>query len=94
MFNPRMFLEFAVRLSRPNLSEAEYRTAIGRAYYSVFLVAREELNARGSQVKQEDSSYGNLEHSKVRERFRNGRFKHSGVSSRIRDLYSLRVRAD
>jgi len=94
VFNPRTFLEFARQLSLPNLGEVEYSTAIGRAYYSVFLVAREELNARGGEVKQQSPIYANLEHSKVRERFRTGRFKHSGVASRLRDLYLLKVRAD
>ncbi len=46
MFNPRRFLDFAKRFNLLDLDEADYRTAIGRAYYSVFLVAREELEAR------------------------------------------------
>jgi uncharacterized protein (UPF0332 family) len=43
-FEPIEFLNLARRLSR-STNEAELRSAISRAYYSVFLHAREELVA-------------------------------------------------
>jgi len=43
-FDPEDFLRLAERLVRSN-NEAEVRTAIGRAYYAVFLKARTNLSA-------------------------------------------------
>src|SRR3954454_22798161 len=43
-FDPEDFLRLAERLVRLN-NEAEVRTAIGRAYYAVFLKARTNLSA-------------------------------------------------
>ncbi len=47
-FNPAGFLELASSLARRNrANQAELRSAISRAYYSVFLYARERLMAAG-----------------------------------------------
>ena len=47
-FDPTGFLRIARTLvSRGDADEAELRTAVGRAYYGVFLVARERLSNTG-----------------------------------------------
>ena len=47
-FDPEGFLEVARSLAhKTNPTEAELRTAVGRAYYGVFLQAREVLAATG-----------------------------------------------
>lgn len=47
-FDPTGFLRIARSLvSRGDADEAELRTAVGRAYYGVFLVARERLTSTG-----------------------------------------------
>jgi hypothetical protein len=45
-FNPREFLEVANELGQ-HTDEARLRTAVGRAYYSVFLEARDKLGLGG-----------------------------------------------
>ena len=48
LFDPEGFLEIARSLAhKTNATEAELRTAVGRAYYGVFLQAREVLAAAG-----------------------------------------------
>jgi len=48
LFDPEGFLEIARSLAhKTNATEAELRTAVGRAYYGVFLQAREALAATG-----------------------------------------------
>jgi hypothetical protein len=51
-FEPRDFIPVAERLANHPSGEAELRTAIGRAYYAVFLVARDKfgISARNKQV--------------------------------------------
>ena len=47
-FDPSGFLQLAASLSRKDgATEAELRTAVSRAYYAVFLHARERLAAAG-----------------------------------------------
>lgn len=94
MFNPRDFLQICCTCSGPDRSEAEYRTAVSRALYGVFLWAREELEARGEHVKVSARAQGPLEHSKVRQRFKEGKFRHDGVSQRLSGLYRLRYDGD
>ena len=43
MFNPRSFFGLAQKLLTSTPDEAECRTAITRAYYSCFLVARDQM---------------------------------------------------
>jgi len=42
-FDPAQFLRVAVSLAAQDMDEAALRTAVGRAYYSVFLVVRDKL---------------------------------------------------
>lgn len=44
------YLDLAKRLSRDDGGEAEFRTAISRAYYAVFCKARNRLIANGSSI--------------------------------------------
>jgi len=94
MFDPKDFLKLAGELSKPGLSEAQYRTAISRSLYGVFLWAREELDRRGQKVKATNEEEGPYEHSKVRECFKRGKFKHFAVSQRLGALYGLRYQSD
>jgi uncharacterized protein (UPF0332 family) len=48
-FDPGEFLRVAHELSQHNYDEASLRTAVNRAYYSVFLIARDKVGLRGSQ---------------------------------------------
>jgi len=94
MFDPQAFIALSYTLSEAGRSEAEYRTAISRALYGVFLWAREELHARGEHVKLVDESEKPQEHSRVREKFKRGKFRHDGVSQRLGALYKSRYRSD
>lgn len=48
MFDPKGFMDIArIMAHKSGASEAELRTAVGRAYYGVFLQAREILGATG-----------------------------------------------
>src|SRR5687768_7459635 len=46
-FDPLQFLRLADELASNDADEAALRTAIGRAYYAVFLVARKHTSVRG-----------------------------------------------
>lgn len=94
MFNPAGFIEVSHSLSSDNRSEAEYRTAIGRALYGVYLIAREELEARGINVKVSDPNRRGEEHGNVRAAFKQGKFRHDKVSHRFSALYGLRYTSD
>jgi len=57
-FHPRDFLSFARSLAGGNSSEEGLRTAVGRAYYGLFLIARERTrltvrNRVHAEVKRE-----------------------------------------
>jgi len=94
MFNPDAFIDISRSFSGSGRNEAEYRTAIGRALYGVFLTAREELEARGMKVKISDPSGRGEEHAKVRAAFKKGDFRHDTVSQRFGALYELRYKSD
>ena len=94
MFNPNEFIDVSHSLSIAGRTEAEYRTAIGRALYGVFLRAREELEARGGRVKVSDPGTAGDEHGKVRARFKTGKFAHDKVWARLSSLYNLRNTSD
>lgn len=95
MFNPDAFVDVSRSLSGKGRNEAEYRTAIGRALYGIFLRAREELEARGTRVKVSDPGIAGAEHGKVRAAFKiRGAFRHDGVSQRFGSLYDLRYKSD
>ena len=42
VFDPIQFLQLAQNLANPATDEAKLRTAVGRAYYTAFLVARDK----------------------------------------------------
>ena len=46
-FDPMMFLQLADELATDTADEAALRTAIGRAYYAVFLLARAQTSIQG-----------------------------------------------
>jgi hypothetical protein len=94
MFNPDAFIDISQSLSAEGKNEAEYRTAIGRALYGIFLRAREELELRGKNVKVSDPNKRMDEHPKVRAAFKTGKFRHDGVSQRLGALYGLRYKSD
>lgn len=94
MFNPDAFIDVSRSLSGDGKNEAEYRTAIGRALYGIFLRAREELEVRGARVKVSDPSTRGDEHANVRAKFKRGKFLHDGVSQRFGSLYELRYKSD
>ena len=48
-FDPREFLRVAADLAQNNDDEASLRSAVNRAYYSVFLQARDKVGLRGNQ---------------------------------------------
>ena len=90
MFDPKEFISLARGFSEPGRSEADYRTAISRSLYGIFLWAREELDQRGQHVKTGESN----EHSKVRQCFKEGPYRHSSTSQRLGGLYDLRYKSD
>jgi hypothetical protein len=94
MFDPKEFIGVCRGLCQPGRSEAEYRTAVSRALYGVFLWAREELDARGCHVKADTYKEKPFEHDRVRSSFKTGKFRHDGVSSRLGGLYKLRYGSD
>ena len=50
-FDPNEFLRLAHAIARDSDDEARLRSAVGRAYYAVFLQARERLGLRGHRRK-------------------------------------------
>jgi len=48
-FDPMDFLSLARTLGSGNADEAQLRTAVGRAYYALFLVARDRLGVTTTQ---------------------------------------------
>ena len=94
MFDPKGFIDIARELAVDKKTEAEYRTATSRALYGVFLIAREELESRGERVKVSSPGFKGDEHSKVRAKFKSGKFAHSYVSQRLGSLYDLRYLSD
>lgn len=52
-FEPLAFLEFARRLAISEDSEAGLRTAVSRAYYAIFLTAREKTGVRDKHKSHE-----------------------------------------
>ena len=90
MFNPDAFVDVSRSLSGKGRNEAEYRTAISRSLYGIFLWAREELDQRGQNVKTGEPN----EHGKVRYCFFEGPYKHFKTWERLGSLYKLRNKSD
>jgi hypothetical protein len=57
--NPRKFLSQARRLARAN-AEEDWRSAVSRAYYAAFHVARELMEGLGFTVPYADRAHGYL----------------------------------
>ena len=87
--NPREFQELAKKLVNGD-SPAEFRTAVSRAYYSVFNVGAELMKEMGFPIRENASGHGELEH-------RLSNSKHidiEKVGSQLGDLRSRRIQAD
>jgi hypothetical protein len=94
VFDPKEFLKVASSFNKTGLSEAEYRTGISRTLYGIFLWAREELESRGEKVKAITADEASLEHSRVRQCFKHGSYKHYMVCNRLGGLFRLRYKSD
>ena len=86
-FNPNDFYTLAVWLSGAKPDEGGFRTAIGRAYYAVHLLAVEKAKARGFEPKGTGD-----DHRGIINYLKTGRT--SGLASRIISLRMLREHAD
>ncbi len=87
--NPREFQELAKKLVSGN-TPAEFRTAVSRAYYSVFNVGVELLKGMGFRISEGPGGHGELE-------YRLSNSNHSDierVASQLGDLRSRRIHAD
>ena len=80
-FNPREFLDLARELASSN-KEANLRAGISRAYYAIFLIARDKAGFTRKQ-----GTHGKVK-SAVRKR------KGRGTSEKLGSLRKLRVVAD
>jgi len=89
LFDPEIFLEIAKALRKIKSIDLEgrLRTAIGRSYYSAFLIALEKL--RGKGIKFTDDS---RVHADVRDGLY--KIKKSNIASKIESLFKMRVDAD
>ncbi len=87
--DPRDFQKLAAKLASGK-SPSEIRTAISRAYYSVFNVGVELLKGIGSGVSEGPGGHGEVEH-----RLSNSaNINVEKVGSQLSDLRSRRIRAD
>jgi len=87
--DPREFQKLAIKLVKGD-SPAEFRSAVSRAYYSVFNVGVELMKEMGFQISESPSGHGELEH-------RLSNSKHidlEKVGSELGDLRSRRIQAD
>ncbi len=82
-FDPLLYLSLARELANQNATEVNYRTAIGRAYYALFLLARGKSNITGSEDVHK--RVGSVVSSKS---------GYSIVGSQLRALHRMRVEAD
>ena len=87
-FNAQDFLALADQLANdPAGDEAKYRSALSRAYYALFLYARESLIARGVMV----SSFSGTDHGLVIQTLR---ASSQGDADQLGKLRNKRNRAD
>ena len=87
--NPRELCQLAARLVDGG-SPAELRTAISRAYYTVYLVAVELLDGMGFPVNQGPGGHGDVQ----RHLNNSGDMDLQHVSSQLVGLHGKRIRAD
>jgi uncharacterized protein (UPF0332 family) len=62
-FDPNEFLNVANKLAQNAQDEASLRTAVGRAYYSVFLQACEKLGIQGRRRRVHGFVIGRVRHN-------------------------------
>ena len=87
--NPLDFQKLASYLVTKN-GAAEFRTAISRSYYGVFLLCCKKINELGFNLPQDASA-----HDHVRRYLNNcGDFQLEKISSQLLDMRSERNRAD
>lgn len=82
-FSPLDFVKLAHRLAASAPQEVELRTAVGRLYYGLFLIARDKLRVGGRH---------NV-HTKTIGRLR-GRKGHKTTADALDELFELRKVAD
>jgi hypothetical protein len=87
--DPREFHRLAERLAS-GATPAEYRTAIGRAYYSVFNVGCEHLRGLGFRIAKGGAAHGEIRHCL----HNSGDTDITWVASELHSLHGLRIRAD
>ena len=81
LFDPAEFLRVAITLAAQDADEAALRTAVGRAYYSVFLDARDRLG-----VTTVEGVHGEVIRLLAR--------RNRPLADQMRRLFNLRVVAD
>jgi uncharacterized protein (UPF0332 family) len=95
-FDPLYFLDFASDIATSNNSEVALRTCVGRAYYAIYLVARERLLYKGL-VKRRDviGKRPRRPHGAVIDALKRlDRAAQTTVGQQLGDLFELRVEAD
>ena len=87
--NPRDLCQLATRLVDGG-SPAELRAAISRAYYAVYLVAAEHLEAMNFRISKGPAGHGEVQHHLNN----SGDMDLQHVSSQLGELHGKRIRAD
>ena len=82
-FDPEEFLAVAVGLGGSAANEAQRRTAVGRAYYALFLIARDRIYS--------DSPPPRATHERVLDEVTP---RHNSIGLKLRALNNLRIEAD
>lgn len=82
-FDPLLYLRLAWELASQDGTEVKFRTAIGRAYYALFLLARTKSNVTGAEDVHK--RVGSVVSNKP---------GYSIMGSQLRTLHRLRVEAD
>jgi len=82
-FDPLLYLSLARELAGQGATEVKYRTATGRAYYALFLIARAKSNVTG--VEDVHKRVGAVVSNKA---------GYSITGSQLRALHRLRIEAD
>ncbi len=82
-FDPLLYLTLARELAGQDGTEVKFRTATGRAYYALFLLAREKSHVTGTEDVHK--RVGSVVSNKI---------GYSITGSQLRTLHRLRVEAD
>jgi hypothetical protein len=88
LFDPLEFLHIARVISSQNSTECGLRTAIGRTYYSLFLIARERVDGTliNRRIRRRDPIHKTVV-NRVKE-------KDTAIGNKLDSLRKLRVEAD